>query len=131
MPLRIVISFRGALATDPEGGARYLERALTTKKRAEAHGATLCAWSAWSFGFALDPDELEEALTLASIALQEGGPELGVGVAEGEMSAVGERGLLAGLAWGLPRDRRGALTRRRYGRGAHRRGALRPPRPRD
>ena len=115
MPLRIVISFRGALALDPEGGARYLERALTTKKRAEAHGATLCAWSAWSFGFALDHDELEEALTLASIALEDTGPDgspgLGVGVAEGEMSAVGERGSLAGLAWGLPLVTAGALSR--------------------
>ena len=114
MPLRIVISFRGALALDPEGGARYLERALTTKKRAEAHGATLCAWSAWSFGFAFDPDELEEALTLASLAYEDTGPDgggMGVGVAEGEMSAVGERGSLAGLAWGLPLVTAGALSR--------------------
>ncbi len=115
MPLRIVISFRGALALDPEGGARYLERALTTKKRAEAHGATLCAWSAWSFGFALEPDELEEALTLASIAFEDdgadGGSRLGVGVAEGEMSAVGSRGSLAGLAWGLPLVEAAALSR--------------------
>jgi hypothetical protein len=114
MPLRIVISFRGALALDPEGGARYLERALTTKKRAEAHGATLCAWSAWSFGFAFDPDELEEALTLASIAYEDtslDGGGLGVGVAEGEMSAVGERGSLAGLAWGLPLVAAAALSR--------------------
>ena len=109
MPLRIVISFRGALALDPEGGARYLERALTTKKRAEAHGATLCAWSAWSFAFAFDPDELEEALTLATIAFED--RSLGVGAAEGEMSAVGERGSLAGLAWGLPLVTAGALSR--------------------
>ncbi len=120
MPLRIVIGFRGALALDQAGGARYLERALSTKKRAEAHGATLCAWSAWSFAFAFDPDELEEALTLASLAFEEGatppggGPSwsaLGVGIAEGEMSAVGERGSLAGLAWGLPLVTASALSR--------------------
>jgi hypothetical protein len=112
MPLRIVIGFRGALALDPEGGARYLERALSTKKRAEAHGATLCAWSAWTFGFAFEPDELEEALTLASLAFEEGTPSpLGVGIAEGEMSAVGERGSLAGLAWGLPLVTASALSR--------------------
>jgi hypothetical protein len=109
MPLRIVISFRGALALDSAGGARYLERALSTKKRAEAHGATLCSWSAWSFGFAFDPDELEEALTLASLAFED--EALGVGVAEGEMSAVGERGSLAGLAWGLPLVTAAALSR--------------------
>ncbi len=104
----IVVSFRGAMAMDAEGGARYLEQALSTKKRAEAHGATLCAWSAWTFSFALDPDELEEAMTLASLAFEEG---FGVGVAEGEMSAVGERGSLEGLAWGLPLVTAGALSR--------------------
>ena len=116
MPVRIVISFRGALARDAAGGAAYLERALSTKKRAEAHGATLCAWSAWSFAFAFDPDELEEALTLASLAFEDAGREdtasgLGVGVAEGDMSAVGERGSLAGLAWGLPLVTASALSR--------------------
>jgi hypothetical protein len=112
MPLRIVIGFRGALALDQEGGARYLERALGTKKRAEVHGATLCAWSAWSFAFAFDPDELEEALNLAAIAFDgPAGSALGVGIAEGEMSAVGERGSLEGLAWGLPLVTASALSR--------------------
>jgi hypothetical protein len=97
------------MAMDPEGGARYLDRALSTKKRAEAHGATLCAWSAWTFSFVLDPDELEEAMTLASLAFEES--DFGVGMAEGEMSAVGERGSLAGLAWGLPLVAAGALSR--------------------
>src|SRR5579871_4636455 len=109
MPERIVISFRGALALDAVGGAAYLERALSTKKRAEAHGATLCAWSAWTFAFAFDPDELEEALTLATIAFED--RTLGVGAAVGEMSAVGERGSLAGLAWGLPLVTSSALSR--------------------
>jgi hypothetical protein len=109
MPRQIIVSFRGAMALDAEGGARYLERALSTKKRAEAHGGTLCAWSAWTFSFALMPEELEEAMTLASLAFEEEG--FGVGVAEGEMSAVGERGSLAGLAWGLPLVTAGALSR--------------------
>jgi hypothetical protein len=137
MPRCIVISFRGAMALDPEGGARYLDEALRTKKRAEAHGATLCAWSAWTFSFVLDPDELEEAMTLASLAFGDAfydgapapnpGPSprapsspnlrppaeayFGVGMAEGEMSAVGERGSLAGLAWGLPLVTASALSR--------------------
>src|SRR6185437_15696733 len=55
------------------------------------------------------PEELEEAMTLASLAFDEEG--FGVGVAEGEMSAVGERGSLAGLAWGLPLVTAGALSR--------------------
>ena len=39
MPLRIVVSFRGALALDAAGGETYIERALSTKKRAEAQAA--------------------------------------------------------------------------------------------
>jgi hypothetical protein len=113
MPLSIVVSFRGALAQDAAGGAAYLERALHTKKVAEAHGATLCAWSAWNFAFAFAPDEMEEALTLASLAFDDvgGGGGLGAGVAEGEMSLVGERGSMAGLAWGLPLVTASALSR--------------------
>jgi hypothetical protein len=109
MPRRIVIGFRSALALDPAGGAAYLDQAVRTKKCAEAHGATLCAWSAWSFAFAFDPDELEEAVNLAALAFEDG--TLAVGVAEGEMSAVGERGSLAGLAWGLPLVTASALSR--------------------
>jgi hypothetical protein len=109
MPPRIVIGFRSALALDPAGGAAYLDQAIRTKKRAEAHGATLCAWSAWSYAFAFDPDELEEAVNLAALAHEDG--SLAVGVAEGEMSAVGERGSLAGLAWGRPLVTASALSR--------------------
>jgi hypothetical protein len=114
MPLRIIVSFRGPLAHDQAGGALYLERALSTKKRAEVHGAHLCAWSAWTFAFAFEPDELEEALTLASAAYEDRdspASALGAGVAEGEMSSVGERGSLSGLAWGLPLVAAGALSR--------------------
>jgi hypothetical protein len=114
MPLSIIVSFRGALALDEEGAAAYLERALLMKKRADAHGATLCAWSAWSFAFAFDPDELEEALTLASLAYKSKdspASALGAGIAEGEMRSVGERGSLAGLAWGLPLVAAAALSR--------------------
>jgi hypothetical protein len=114
MPVRIIVSFRGALALDEAGALAYVDRAVSTKKRAEAHGATLCAWSAWSFAFAFEPDELEEALTLASLAYESKetpASALGVGIAEGEMSAIGERGSLAGLAWGLPLVSAGALSR--------------------
>src|SRR5271165_1098064 len=114
MPLRIIVSFRGALAHDQAEASAYIDRALSTKQRAEAHGATLCAWSAWAFAFAFDPDELEEALTLAALAYEDSdspASALGAGIAQGEMAAVGERGSLAGLAWGLPLVAAAALSR--------------------
>src|SRR3954469_15416679 len=98
MPDRIVVCFRG---TVPPGGEKiYLERALALKQRAEALGATLCAWSALTFSFDFDPDELEQAAALAVVALH-GAPEerFGAGIAEGEMSVVGESSF-AVLSWG-------------------------------
>src|SRR5262249_3689377 len=100
MPLRLVVSLRGVLSPDPEGGARYLARALDLKKRAEALGATLCAWSALTFSFEFDPDELEQAAALAVVALHGAAEErFGAGIAEGEMSVVSE-GSFAVLSWG-------------------------------
>jgi hypothetical protein len=102
MPDRIVVSFRG---TVPPGGEKtYLDRALALKQRAEAHGATLCAWSALTFSFDFDPDELEEATSLAALA-QEKIPEderFGAGIAAGEMRTLGEGGGMAKLGWGAP-----------------------------
>ncbi len=105
MPQRIVVSFRGAIGREPGAGADYLSRALATKKRAEAHGAKLCAWSAQTFSFDLAPDELEEALALASIVLADpapGHPAVMVGVAQGELSLVDSGGSFAALSWGPP-----------------------------
>lgn len=102
MPDRIVVCFRG---TVPPGGEKsYLDRALALKQRAEAHGATLCAWSALTFSFDFDPDELEEAASLAALA-QENVPEderLCAGIAFGEMRTLGEGGGMAKLGWGAP-----------------------------
>lgn len=102
MPDRIVVSFRGMV---PPGGEKtYLERALALKQRAEAHGATLCAWSALTFSFDFDPDEFEEAASLAALA-QENIPEderFGAGIAVGEMRTLGEGGGMAKLGWGAP-----------------------------
>ena len=102
MPDRIVVCFRG---TVPPGGEKiYLDRALALKQRAEAHGATLCAWSALTFSFDFDPDELEEAASLAALA-QENIPEaerFGAGIAAGEMRTIGEGGGMAKLGWGTP-----------------------------
>ena len=53
MPDRLVVSFRAAAspkaaapAEESGSASKYLTRALSLKKRAEALGATLCAWSA-------------------------------------------------------------------------------------
>lgn len=113
MPQRIVVSFRGPIVADLASGKKYLERALTLKKRAEALGATLCAWSASTFSFDFEKDDLEEATSLA-LSAQEGVPDderFGIGIAEGEMSTVGEGGSLAALSWGLPLCAAVALAR--------------------
>src|SRR5262245_50661365 len=112
MPDRIVVSFRGFAAS--KGAERYLERALAMKKRAEAHGGTLCAWSAQTFSFDFAPDELEEARSLAAVAWEETGAaneRFAVGLAYGEMRVVGEGGSLAALSWGAPLVEAVALAR--------------------
>jgi hypothetical protein len=138
MPERIVVSFRGVASAAPDAagppadgpgtetptereaaaptlGAGYLTRALALKKRAEALGATLCAWGARSFAFDLGPDELEEAIALATHAVEDPGvpPEerLSVGIAQGEMTPVAEWGRLAVLSWGQPLLEAEALSR--------------------
>ncbi len=102
MSERIVVSFREVIP--PGGDKLYLERALDLKKRAEAHGATLCAWSALTFAFEFDPDEIEEAASLAALA-QESVPaeeRFGAGIAAGEMRTLGDGGGMAKLGWGAP-----------------------------
>lgn len=102
MPDRIVVSFRG---TVPPGGEKtYIDRALALKQRAEAHGATLCAWSALTFSFDFDPDELEEATSLAALAQENIAEDerFGAGIAAGEMRTLGEGGGMAKLGWGAP-----------------------------
>ncbi|MEJ7735192.1 MAG: hypothetical protein WKG00_39155 [Polyangiaceae bacterium] len=113
MPERLVVSFRGVVSrrSSPGGtrsaGEDYLARALALKKRAEAFGATLCAWSAQTFSFDFDVEELEEAVALA-IAAARPGPAVparerfGVGIAQGSLDVVGECGSLAALSWGQP-----------------------------
>src|SRR5689334_22954021 len=107
MPERLVVSFRGAASLKGDASSTYLERALALKKRAEALGATLCAWSAQTFSFDFAPEDLEEAVDLAAAAAQDGEgtpPEerFAAGLAQGSMDAVGEGGSLAVLSWGRP-----------------------------
>ncbi|XXX77945.1 hypothetical protein WMF30_04125 [Sorangium sp. So ce134] len=100
---------RGA-ARDPSGVARgeesYLARALALKKRAEALGATLCAWSAQTFSFEFTPEDIEEAVLLAALAAEDASvhpdARFAVGIAQGEMTYVGEAGRFTALSWGQP-----------------------------
>ncbi len=74
----------------------YLARALALKKRAEALGATLCAWSAqtFSFEFTADDDRGGGAARRARRGGRAVHPDarFAVGVAQGEMTYVGEAG---------------------------------------
>ncbi|WP_437590658.1 hypothetical protein [Sorangium sp. So ce1000] len=88
------------------GDESYLVRALALKKRAEALGATLCAWSAQTFSFEFTPDDIEEAVLLAALAAEDAAvhtdARFAVGIAQGEMTYVGEAGRFTALSWGQP-----------------------------
>ncbi|WP_437531409.1 hypothetical protein WME79_02465 [Sorangium sp. So ce726] len=88
------------------GEESYLARALALKKRAEALGATLCAWSAQTFSFEFTPDDIEEAVLLAALAAEDAAvhpdARFAVGIAQGEMTYVGEAGRFTALSWGQP-----------------------------
>ncbi|MDB4995980.1 MAG: hypothetical protein JWM74_3412, partial [Myxococcaceae bacterium] len=95
---------RGASAT------QYLPRARALTKRAEALGATLCAWSALTMAFAWDPDGLEEAVDLVTTLTGDaaagdaspGEPAApwACGIAQGELEQLADTGSRADLAWG-------------------------------
>ncbi|AUX39359.1 hypothetical protein SOCE26_007480 [Sorangium cellulosum] len=103
-------SRRGAGPHDAVATARaeesYLARALALKKRAEALGATLCAWSAQTFSFEFTSDDIEEAVLLAALAAEDANvhpdARFAAGIAQGEMTYVGEAGRFSALSWGQP-----------------------------
>ncbi|XYH99017.1 hypothetical protein ACMHYB_04425 [Sorangium sp. So ce1128] len=88
------------------GEETYLARALALKKRAEALGATLCAWSAQTFSFEFSPEDIEEAVLLAALAAEDAAvhpdARFAAGIAQGEMTYVGEAGRFTALSWGQP-----------------------------
>ncbi|HTN83178.1 MAG TPA: hypothetical protein VL242_05825 [Sorangium sp.] len=88
------------------GEETYLARALALKKRAEALGATLCAWSAQTFSFEFTPEDIEEAVLLAALAAEDAAvhpdARFAAGIAQGEMTYVGEAGRFTALSWGQP-----------------------------
>ncbi len=106
MPERIVVAFRGVGLAKPAGGLGYIDRAIAMKKRAEVHGATLCGWGAQTFAFELSPEDLEEAIALATSVVEDGSvppaERFAVGVAHGTVTPIGESGTFATLAWGRP-----------------------------
>jgi hypothetical protein len=99
---RIVVSLH--LPVEGAAAAGYLRRALAAKKRAEALGAALSAWSPDGFAFDFAPDEVEKAVDLALATFDDASlaePRFSSGIAFGELSRVGA-GSLAMLAWGEP-----------------------------
>ena len=107
---RIVVSFRGPSGPAASSGSGYLERSLAIRKRAEAQGGALCAWSGEAFSFDFAAEALDEALgfMLEQVAEAQDGEPLRIGLAQGEMQALGEPG---GLAWGQPLVRAERLAR--------------------
>ncbi|WP_438018033.1 hypothetical protein WMF18_02670 [Sorangium sp. So ce315] len=93
-------------AAAARGEESYLTRALALKKRAEALGATLCAWSAQTFSFEFTPEDIEEAVLLAALAAEDASvhpdARFAAGIAQGEMTYVGEAGRFTALSWGQP-----------------------------
>ena len=98
---RIVVSFHGPSGSAAVSGSGYLERSLSIKKRAEAHGGALCAWSGEAFAVDFAAEALDEALgfTLEQVAEAQDGEPLRIGIAQGPMQALGAP---EGLAWGKP-----------------------------
>ncbi len=88
--------------------SHYLTRARALTTRAEALGATLCAWSALTMAFAWDPDGLEEAVDLVTTLTGDAGDASpgepptpwACGIAQGELEPLADTGSRADLAWG-------------------------------
>ncbi|MDC3958624.1 hypothetical protein [Polyangium jinanense] len=113
MAERIVVSFHGPSGPEAGSGSGYLERSLSIRKRAEAHGGALCAWSGEAFSVDFAAEALDEALgfTLEQVAEAQDTEPLRIGIAQGEMQALGTP---EGLAWGkalLRAERLAAIAR--------------------
>ncbi len=108
------MTFQGIVAPKKAGVSDHPARALSLFKQAEALGGTLCAWSAESFSFSFDVDDVEEAITLALNASHEIVPEeerFGVGIKQGDLAPLGES---TSPFWGPALVGAGALARAAY-----------------
>ena len=102
MQERIVVAFHGSpqLLRDPNAG--YFEHALSIRTSAEVYGASLCAWGGETFAFDFGPDELDEAVSFAIEHAHDKHLDirLSVGIAQGNVRDLADRGSLTGLSWG-------------------------------
>ena len=115
MAPQIVLSCRMSSGGIGPGRPRgYLERARALTQRAEAHGATLAAWSAATLSFAWDTASAEEAVAFAASLRDDASDATDAwacGMAQGEMEPLSPQGQRADLAWGPPLVAAVALAR--------------------
>lgn len=102
MQERIVVAFHGSPELLRDHNAGYFEHALAIRSSAEVYGASLCAWGGETFAFDFGPDELDEALSFAieHAHNKQSDLRMSVGVAQGKLRDLADRGSLAGLSWG-------------------------------
>ncbi len=102
MQERIVVAFHGSPDVLRDQNAGYFEHALAIRTSAEVYGASLCAWSGETFSFDFGLDELDEALSFAieHVHDKHSGLRFGVGIAQGKLRELMDRGSLTGLSWG-------------------------------
>jgi hypothetical protein len=120
MAERVVVGFlTHAHSADAGGAEAYFARVIALRKKAEAHGARLCACEARSVAFDFAPDEVDEAIDFATSVTEQAArdgdasalPHCGVGIAEGQMRVVADTGASAAFAWGPPLVTAMALAR--------------------
>lgn len=102
MQERIVVAFHGSPQLLRDSNAGYFEHALSIRTSAEVYGASLCAWGGETFAFDFGPDELDEAISFAVEHVHDKHADirLSVGVAQGNVRELADRGSVMGLSWG-------------------------------
>jgi hypothetical protein len=99
---RIVVAFHASPELLRDINAGYFEHAQSIRTSAEVYGASLCAWGGETLAFDFGPDELDEAISFAVEHTHEKLSDLrmGVGIAQGKLRDLTDRGSLTGLSWG-------------------------------
>lgn len=102
MQERIVIVFHGSTASLQDPNAGYFEHVLAIRTSAEVYGASLCAFGGETFAFDFGPDELDEALSFAIEHVHDKHNDIrfAVGIAQGNLRELSDRGVHTGLSWG-------------------------------
>jgi hypothetical protein len=104
MPERLVLAF--ALPGERTSEERsFMERARLLIARADARSGELCAWSAGSLAFSFPVSSLGDVISLARTHGEEtaqGERPFASGLAQGELSLLGEGVEHGELAWGAP-----------------------------